>query len=119
MDATNHLTRSKKTIVAIIQKHAPELESSSIVLKESVARALISKAKATGQSPQDMLRAASSVSTQDKMQAAIAHIYEEYDAVLRAANALDFDDLLVMGLRVLKAAPRAIANLRHVVVDEL
>lgn len=66
-----------------------------------------------------MLRAASSVSTQDKIQAAVAHIYEEYDAALRAANALDFDDLLVMGLQVLKAAPRAIANLKHVVVDEL
>jgi DNA helicase-2/ATP-dependent DNA helicase PcrA len=82
-------------------------------------RALISKAKATGQSPQDMLREASSISTQDKMQAAVAHIYEEYDAVLREANALDFDDLLVMGLKVLKAAPRAIAKLRHIVVDEL
>ncbi|KAG9099650.1 hypothetical protein FRC06_005057, partial [Ceratobasidium sp. 370] len=109
---------SKKTINAILQKHTPELEASSIMLKEPVVRALISKAKATGQSPQEMLRAASSISTQDKMQAAIAHIYEEYDATLRAANALDFDDLLVMGHRVLKAAPRAIANLRHVVVDE-
>ncbi|KAG9121225.1 hypothetical protein FRC07_002907, partial [Ceratobasidium sp. 392] len=109
---------SKKTINGILQKHTPELEASSIVLKEPVVRAMISKAKATGQSSQEMLRTASSISTQDKMQAAVAHIYEEYDATLRAANALDFDDLLVMGLQVLKAAPRAIANLRHVVVDE-
>ncbi|KAG8737313.1 hypothetical protein FRC10_008353 [Ceratobasidium sp. 414] len=109
---------SKKTINAILQKRTPELEVSSITLKEPVVRALISKAKATGQSPQEMLRAASSISTQDKLQAAIAHIYEEYDATLRAANALDFDDLLVMGHRLLKTTPRAIANLRHVVVDE-
>ncbi|KAF8602376.1 UvrD-helicase-domain-containing protein [Ceratobasidium sp. AG-I] len=109
---------SKKTVVAILQKYTPELESASITLKEGVARALISKAKATGQSPQEMLRAASSISTQDKIQTAVAHIYEEYDAALRAANALDFDDLLVMGLQVLKAAPRAISNLKHVVVDE-
>ncbi|CAE6448608.1 unnamed protein product [Rhizoctonia solani] len=79
---------------------------------------MISKAKATGQTPQEMLHTASSTSTQDKIQAAAALIYEEYDSVLRAANALDFDDLLVMGLKVLKAAPRAIAKLRHVLVDE-
>ncbi|CUA67467.1 DNA helicase II / ATP-dependent DNA helicase PcrA [Rhizoctonia solani] len=109
---------SKKTIATLLQKYTPELESASLDLKEPVVRAMISKAKATGQTPQEMLRAASSVSTQDKIQAAVAHIYEEYDAVLREANALDFDDLLVMGLKVLKAAPRAISKLRHVVVDE-
>ncbi|CAE6527716.1 unnamed protein product [Rhizoctonia solani] len=109
---------SKKTISTLLQKHTPELESAGLDLKEPVVRAMISKAKATGQTPQEMLRTASSVSTQDKIQAAVAHIYEEYDVVLREANALDFDDLLVMGLKVLKAAPRAIAKLRHVVVDE-
>ncbi|KAG8733482.1 hypothetical protein FRC11_005866 [Ceratobasidium sp. 423] len=109
---------SKKTVTTLLQKHTPELESAGLDLKEPVVRAMISKAKATGQTPQEMLRTASSVSTQDKIQAAVAHIYEEYDAVLREANALDFDDLLVMGLKVLKAAPRAIAKLRHVVVDE-
>ncbi|QRV94824.1 UvrD-like helicase carboxy-terminal domain protein [Ceratobasidium sp. AG-Ba] len=118
LEFQTHSRFSKKTINIILQKHTPELEAASISLKEPVVRALISKAKATGQTPQEMLRAASSISTQDKIQAAVAHIYEEYDATLRAANALDFDDLLVMGLQVLKAAPRAIANLRHVVVDE-
>ncbi|KAH7338889.1 P-loop containing nucleoside triphosphate hydrolase protein [Rhizoctonia solani] len=109
---------SKKTIATLLQKHTPELESVGLDLKEPIVRAMISKAKATGQTPHEMLRTASSISTQDKIQAAVAHIYEEYDAVLREANALDFDDLLVMGLKVLKAAPRAIMKLRHVVVDE-
>ncbi|KAL5640278.1 hypothetical protein ACGC1H_007523 [Rhizoctonia solani] len=109
---------SKKTIATLLQKHTAELESAGLDIKEPIVRSMISKAKATGQTPQEMLRLASSVSTQDKIQAAVAHIYEEYDAVLREANALDFDDLLVMGLKVLKVAPRAIAKLRHVVVDE-
>ncbi|KAF8746922.1 UvrD-like helicase C-terminal domain, partial [Rhizoctonia solani] len=109
---------SKKTISTLLQKYTSEIESIGLDLKEPIVRAMISKAKATGQTPQEMLRIASSVSTQDKIQAAVALIYEEYDAVLRAANALDFDDLLVMGLKVLKAAPRAIAKLRHVLVDE-
>ncbi|CAE7223098.1 unnamed protein product [Rhizoctonia solani] len=109
---------SKKTIATLLQRHTSELESAGLDLKEPVVRSMISKAKATGQTPREMLRVATSVSTQDKLQAAVAHIYEEYDGVLREANALDFDDLLVMGLKVLKAAPRAIAKLRHVVVDE-
>jgi DNA helicase-2/ATP-dependent DNA helicase PcrA len=80
---------------------------------------MISKAKATGQTPQATLRIASFISTQDKVQAAVVLIYEEHDSVLRASNALDFNDLLIMGLKVLRAAPRAIAKQRRVLVDEL
>ena len=35
----------------------------------------------------------------------IAHIYEEYRKELRKANALDFDDLLLEAVRLLKSAP--------------
>src|SRR3974377_1228798 len=36
----------------------------------------------------------------------IAHLYEEYRNELRKANALDFDDLLLEAVRLLKSAPR-------------
>jgi DNA helicase-2/ATP-dependent DNA helicase PcrA len=36
----------------------------------------------------------------------IAHLYEEYRKELRKANALDFDDLLLDAVRLLKAAPQ-------------
>jgi len=36
----------------------------------------------------------------------IAHLYEEYRKELRRANALDFDDLLLDAVRLLKAAPQ-------------
>ena len=36
----------------------------------------------------------------------IAHLYEEYRKELRKANALDFDDLLLDAVRLLKSAPR-------------
>jgi DNA helicase-2/ATP-dependent DNA helicase PcrA len=36
----------------------------------------------------------------------IAHLYEEYKKELRKANALDFDDLLLDAVRLLKAAPQ-------------
>ncbi|MGZ4816773.1 MAG: ATP-dependent helicase, partial [Terriglobales bacterium] len=36
----------------------------------------------------------------------LAHLYEEYKKELRKANALDFDDLLLDAVRLLKAAPQ-------------
>jgi len=52
----------------------------------------------------------------------IAHIYEEYRKELRKANALDFDDLLLEAMRLLKAVPavREYYNRRfeYILVDE-
>jgi ATP-dependent DNA helicase UvrD/PcrA len=52
----------------------------------------------------------------------VAHIYEEYRKELRKANALDFDDLLLESVRLLKAVPpvREYYNRRfqHLLVDE-
>jgi DNA helicase II / ATP-dependent DNA helicase PcrA len=52
----------------------------------------------------------------------VAHIYEEYRRELRKANALDFDDLLLETVRLLKAAPavRDYYNRRYqfVMIDE-
>src|SRR3954453_18010426 len=36
----------------------------------------------------------------------VAHLYEEYRKELRKANALDFDDLLIEAVRLLKSAPQ-------------
>ena len=53
---------------------------------------------------------------------AVAHIYEEYRKELRKANALDFDDLLLETVRLLKAVPavRDYYNRRYqyVMIDE-
>ena len=46
-------------------------------------------------------------------------IYNCYQSVLHSSNALDFEDMLIRGLDVLKAKPEAIAHLGHVLVDEL
>jgi len=52
----------------------------------------------------------------------VAHIFEEYRKELRKANALDFDDLLLETVRLLKAAPavREYYNRRYqyVMIDE-
>ena len=52
----------------------------------------------------------------------IAHLYEEYRKELRKANALDFDDLLLDAVRLLKSAPqvREYCNRRfqYLLIDE-
>lgn len=45
-------------------------------------------------------------------------LYGEYEAALREANSLDFDDLLVFGLRLFTEAPRVLESCRHILVDE-
>lgn len=52
----------------------------------------------------------------------VAHIYEVYKQELAKSNALDFDDLLLYAVRVLKASPetreRYNHRYRHLLVDE-
>jgi len=42
-----------------------------------------------------------------------------YEATLRARHLLDFDDLLVFGLRLLRAAPFLCERFQCVLVDEV
>jgi DNA helicase-2/ATP-dependent DNA helicase PcrA len=52
----------------------------------------------------------------------VAHIYEEYRKELRKANALDFDDLLLETVRLLKALPAVREHynrrFRYIMIDE-
>jgi len=49
----------------------------------------------------------------------IAELYEMYEATLRSRHLLDFDDLLVFGLRLLRAAPFLCERFKCVLVDEV
>jgi UvrD/REP helicase N-terminal domain len=49
----------------------------------------------------------------------IAEVYEEYAKELKSTNSLDFDDLLIFGVQLLKTDPNIVKNTRHVLVDEL
>lgn len=48
----------------------------------------------------------------------MGHVYLEYETHLREINSLDFDDLMMFGLRLFSEHGKVIANLRHVLVDE-
>ncbi|MGH9164687.1 MAG: 3'-5' exonuclease, partial [Acidimicrobiales bacterium] len=52
----------------------------------------------------------------------VADVYREYQQRLRAASAMDFDDLLMVAVRLLQTEPEVLAHyrqrFRHILVDE-
>lgn len=49
---------------------------------------------------------------------AVILVYKAFTAYLRKNNALDFDDLLLYGVKLFRENARVTANMRHVLVDE-
>ncbi|MGH9745642.1 MAG: ATP-dependent helicase [Candidatus Acidiferrales bacterium] len=83
-------------------------------------RAQISHAKNHGISPDEM--EASAATARDEMRKDVANVFRAYNEMLRKASALDFDDLLLRAVQLLRenAAVRAAWNSRfqYLMVDE-
>jgi len=107
---------SKKIISKILKVYADELSSDSIPLKDTAVLSSISKAKAKGLSPRQF---GAAKPFPDPIQQMIARIYADYTAVLKESNSLDFDDLLVFGVRLFTKYPGTVTWCRHILVDEL
>jgi DNA helicase-2/ATP-dependent DNA helicase PcrA len=86
-------------------------------LQYRVVQSRISRAKNLKETPQDLYKAAANPESER-----VATVYEQYEKALRAANALDFDDLLLEAVRLLRhdEPTRALWNRRlsYVMVDE-
>jgi DNA helicase-2/ATP-dependent DNA helicase PcrA len=93
------------------------LEGSASSLPPQAILARIDRAKNEAQSPTEML--ASAASAQD---ASAAEAYSRYQEALRRNNALDFGDLMLLGLALLDRTPEVARcyreRLRYVLVDE-
>lgn len=78
----------------------------------------ISRAKDAMQTPSDMLASAKD----DYRLAGIARIYELYQQQLRSANALDFDDIIMLTVRLFQQHPDILAyyqnRFKYIMVDE-
>jgi DNA helicase-2/ATP-dependent DNA helicase PcrA len=48
----------------------------------------------------------------------LSQIYQKYEETLRSADSLDFDDLLVFGLKLFRTAPKILDDCKHILVDE-
>src|SRR3989339_360628 len=81
------------------------------------AKDMISKAKNELLSPEDF-----AVSAQTYIQRRIAQVYEFYQKRLKENHALDFDDLLLFGLKILSQYPDVLKKwqekFQHILVDE-
>ncbi|WOO80687.1 ATP-dependent DNA helicase srs2 [Vanrija pseudolonga] len=123
----------KKIMARLLKERVPELAKMHINLKEGVVLNEISKAKVKEETPGMMaVRArreaeknagSDSIGLKDLAKASttlevIAELYEEYETSLRAANALDFDDLLVFGLRLFREESWILEPCLHILVDE-
>lgn len=86
-------------------------------MKPRAALSIISQAKNQAQSPQELYRNSSSPQGQK-----LATVYEKYQDALQGSNALDFDDLLLEAVRLLRHSQetrdRVGGRFRYVMVDE-
>lgn len=93
---------------------------------------MISKAKSKGQTALDYVAGvegkrkdlksgnqAAACSVLLNTEAIVAEIYEVYEKALRRSNCLDFDDLLLFGVKLFANHKEAVTWCRHVLVDEL
>ncbi|KAF5391670.1 hypothetical protein D9757_002375 [Collybiopsis confluens] len=123
---------SKKIIASLLKTHKDDLAAKNMTVKESNVLAIISKAKAKGLSANDFARKMRSQSHRPKdssdifastslvsgVDLIVAEIYKVYEKTLRKNNSLDFDDLLLFGVKLFTENQDAVKWCKHVLVDE-
>ncbi|KAI8938710.1 hypothetical protein NX059_004576 [Plenodomus lindquistii] len=77
------------------------------------ARSRISKLKAKGVSADDFRKTSKNVNDNE-----FAQVYSSYEEHLNAANLLDYDDLLVRCVELLKKSPSCVSTIQAVLIDE-
>lgn len=100
--------------------HEAAWAAEDILVKLEHVLHAISRAKSRCQSPAEFRawRAGAPGSASARAHAATAQVYEEYQKRLEASNALDFDDLLLLGARLFREHPTLSDQIDHVLVDE-
>lgn len=86
-------------------------------IQPNTARSRISHQKANGISP-DEAAAKYGPSNKALEQREFVLVYHEYEAYLAASNLLDYDDLLVRCVELLRKNPDCVSNVQAVLVDE-
>ncbi|KAG6879550.1 hypothetical protein C0992_001555 [Termitomyces sp. T32_za158] len=123
---------SRKIIAAILKAHKDYMEEKGITLTDNGAQSMISKAKAKGLTPDDVLRKAGVNRTRsvnapphlidgprlNQIEYIVGLTYEQYELTLRRNNSLDFDDLLLYGVKLFDAFKQTVSWCEYVLVDE-
>ncbi|KAF8627011.1 hypothetical protein AX15_004594 [Amanita polypyramis BW_CC] len=121
---------SKRIIGQLLKKYTKFLSSKNMTVRGEMVMSKISRAKAKSVTAdqfaaevETMLQERGAQSLEDMSPMHIlgkitAEIYQEYEKLLRRNNSLDFDDLLVFGVKMFKKHKDAITWCQHVLVDE-
>lgn len=114
----------------LLKAYSEFLEEKNLSLKEGTVLSMISKAKAKGQTSAELfakLRRTSqdaqvltgATTRANDIEYLVAEIYQQYEKTLRRNNSLDFDDLLLFGVKLFTEHKKTVSWCRHVLVDEL
>ncbi|KAK0529960.1 ATP-dependent DNA helicase srs2 [Tilletia horrida] len=111
----------KKLLKRIITENATHLKSGNSSFPEDVVKpdsALneISKAKSKNLTAAEYRKSLPPKASTYKLK--MAFVYEKYEEAMQKNSALDFDDLLLYGVRLLKQHPSVVDDIEHVLVDE-
>lgn len=129
---------SKKIVAKLLKQHQEFLINNNISLKDGSLLSFISKVKAKGLTADDALKKVAEYSKTSEQERALRHmanktkpdilegklgeiiasVYKEYEKSLRESNSLDFDDLLLFGVKLFAQHKKASSWCQHVLVDE-
>ncbi|KAF8211704.1 P-loop containing nucleoside triphosphate hydrolase protein [Mycena galopus ATCC 62051] len=117
---------SKKIISGFLKSHKELLSTKDITLKDGTVLSYISRAKAKGLSAKKFLAEhkanedlrSSDFDPEEDIQRVVGSVYQEYEKTLRRSNSLDFDDLLLFGVKLFTEHRPATSWCKHVLVDE-
>ncbi|OTA82236.1 hypothetical protein M434DRAFT_84847 [Hypoxylon sp. CO27-5] len=97
---------------AVIKRICKRLDAQ---VDPALARGWISKRKAKGTLDEQTVKAKNGNSIESK---ALEQCYQEYQAYLERSNLLDYDDLLVRCVELLRQWPDCVGNIQTVLIDE-
>ncbi|KDQ15802.1 hypothetical protein BOTBODRAFT_31276 [Botryobasidium botryosum FD-172 SS1] len=113
---------SKKIITRLLKDHVAYIKKKDMKVEPRDVMTAISKAKAKGLDAVALAAEAETGTGEkgagDEFKRVVAMIFKDYSAELRRTNSLDFDDLLVYGVKLFTAAPDVLRDCRHILVDE-
>ncbi len=119
---SNFTIASESDSRTLIRRVTEELGVQNESFDTGTFQSAISLAKNTGETPETVKDRPARTANEEKYQQYMTEVYTRYESALRAANSLDFDDLLSLTHRLLKEHPRVLAEVRHqyryVMVDE-
>ncbi|KAG7451185.1 UvrD-helicase-domain-containing protein [Guyanagaster necrorhizus] len=113
----------KKIISSLLKERKDYMVSNDIEIQPGNLQSKISKFKARGLSAEDVLTMTPAVHPNEHntvlvLDRLIAELYSGYQGKLKKNNSLDFDDLLVVGLKLFSGHRKAVSWCRHILVDE-